>query len=60
MFGDFEAQRHWMEITQFLPLKQWYRFDLEYWGLDCEFLLSFELNFVLPSSTRRLFLCFRR
>ncbi|KAL7417090.1 glycosyl transferase [Mrakia frigida] len=34
MFGDFEAQRHWMEITQFLPMKEWYRFDLEYWGLD--------------------------
>lgn len=23
MFGDFEAQRHWMEITVHLPLKQW-------------------------------------
>lgn len=37
-----------MEITQFLPLKEWYRFDLEYWGLDCEFFASFELTFVLP------------
>ncbi|QLG74410.1 hypothetical protein HG535_0G02930 [Zygotorulaspora mrakii] len=34
MFGDFEAQRHWMEITQHLPISQWYWFDLEYWGLD--------------------------
>ncbi|KAG7661632.1 ALG6 [[Candida] subhashii] len=34
MFGDFEAQRHWMEITINLPLSQWYYFDLEYWGLD--------------------------
>ncbi|CCK70951.1 dolichyl-P-Glc:Man(9)GlcNAc(2)-PP-dolichol alpha-1,3-glucosyltransferase KNAG_0F02890 [Huiozyma naganishii CBS 8797] len=34
MFGDFEAQRHWMEITQHLPVSQWYWFDLQYWGLD--------------------------
>lgn len=34
MFGDFEAQRHWMEITQHLPMSQWYWFDLGYWGLD--------------------------
>lgn len=34
LFGDFEAQRHWMEITQHLPISQWYWFDLEYWGLD--------------------------
>lgn len=34
MFGDFEAQRHWLEITQHLPVSQWYWFDLEYWGLD--------------------------
>lgn len=32
--GDFEAQRHWMEITNHLPVSQWYFFDLEYWGLD--------------------------
>ena len=24
MFGDYEAQRHWMEITYSLPAKQWY------------------------------------
>lgn len=23
MFGDFEAQRHWMEITYHLPIDQW-------------------------------------
>jgi hypothetical protein len=23
MFGDFEAQRHWMEITFHLPIQQW-------------------------------------
>ncbi|CAL9732923.1 dolichyl pyrophosphate Man9GlcNAc2 alpha-1,3-glucosyltransferase [Monosporozyma unispora] len=34
MFGDFEAQRHWLEITQHLPISKWYWFDLEYWGLD--------------------------
>lgn len=34
MFGDFEAQRHWMEITQHLPISEWYWFDLQYWGLD--------------------------
>ena len=34
LYGDFEAQRHWMEITQYLPISQWYWFDLDYWGLD--------------------------
>ena len=38
MFGDFEAQRHWMEITASLPIGDWYRNstdnDLQYWGLD--------------------------
>lgn len=37
-FGDYEAQRHWMEITINLPIKEWYRNssnnDLRYWGLD--------------------------
>ena len=32
--GDFEAQRHWMELTWHLPISQWYWYDLEYWGLD--------------------------
>lgn len=32
--GDYEAQRHWMEITYHLPLNEWYYHDLEYWGLD--------------------------
>ena len=27
MFGDFEAQRHWMEITQHLPVREWYWYD---------------------------------
>ncbi|KAJ1405375.1 Glycosyl transferase, ALG6/ALG8 [Sesbania bispinosa] len=37
-FGDYEAQRHWMEITLNLPIREWYRNgtnnDLSYWGLD--------------------------
>jgi len=34
MHGDFEAQRHWLEITTHLPASQWYFYDLEWWGLD--------------------------
>lgn len=38
MFGDYEAQRHWMEITLHLAPRDWYRNtsdnDLQYWGLD--------------------------
>ncbi|OAP57132.1 hypothetical protein AYL99_07869 [Fonsecaea erecta] len=34
MHGDFEAQRHWMEMTIHLPVSQWYFYDLQYWGLD--------------------------
>lgn len=39
MFGDFEAQRHWVEITNHLDLDEWYMGkhednDLQYWGLD--------------------------
>ncbi|OLY85791.1 Dolichyl pyrophosphate Man9GlcNAc2 alpha-1,3-glucosyltransferase [Smittium mucronatum] len=34
MFGDYEAQRHWMELTTHLPTSQWYFYSLEYWGLD--------------------------
>jgi alpha-1,3-glucosyltransferase len=34
MFGDYEAQRHWMELTVHLPVKEWYTYDLQYWGLD--------------------------
>jgi len=37
-YGDYEAQRHWMEITVHTPVKQWYQNttdnDLRYWGLD--------------------------
>ncbi|KAI8940222.1 hypothetical protein NX059_003925 [Plenodomus lindquistii] len=34
MHGDFEAQRHWMELTTHLPVSKWYFYDLQWWGLD--------------------------
>lgn len=38
MYGDYEAQRHWMEITVNIPPSKWYTNsslnDLNYWGLD--------------------------
>ncbi|KAK5117726.1 hypothetical protein LTR62_005150 [Meristemomyces frigidus] len=34
MHGDFEAQRHWMEITINLPVSHWYFHELQWWGLD--------------------------
>ncbi|KAF7299547.1 Glycosyltransferase family 57 protein [Mycena chlorophos] len=34
MFGDYEAQRHWMELSIHLPFSRWYTYDLQYWGLD--------------------------
>ena len=38
MFGDYEAQRHWMEITINTPIAEWYvetsSNNLNYWGLD--------------------------
>ncbi|KAK9173055.1 ALG6 ALG8 glycosyltransferase family protein [Cryptosporidium meleagridis] len=38
MFGDFEAQRHWIEITTNLPVNMWYidnkHNNLSYWPLD--------------------------
>ncbi|KAG2393127.1 hypothetical protein C9374_009704 [Naegleria lovaniensis] len=41
MYGDFEAQRHWIEITKHLPISEWYFYDLEYWGLDYPPLTAF-------------------
>lgn len=38
VFGDYEAQRHWMEITVHTPASDWYTNtsanNLSYWGLD--------------------------
>lgn len=39
--GDYEAQRHWMEITYHLPISEWYWHSLEYWGLDYPPLTSY-------------------
>nr|XP_045616974.1 dolichyl pyrophosphate Man9GlcNAc2 alpha-1,3-glucosyltransferase-like isoform X1 [Procambarus clarkii] len=45
MFGDYEAQRHWQEVTVNLPVKEWYvnstSNDLLYWGLDYPPLTSY-------------------
>jgi alpha-1,3-glucosyltransferase len=60
-FGDFEAQRHWMEITVNLPTKDWYAGsqanDLTYWGLDYppltayhELILGFFSRILEPAS----------
>lgn len=29
MYGDYEAQRHWQEITVNLPIQQWYVIDVQ-------------------------------
>ncbi|KAJ1956731.1 Glucosyltransferase-like protein, partial [Dipsacomyces acuminosporus] len=42
MYGDYEAQRHWMEITTHLPPSQWYFYELQYWGLDYPPLTAFQ------------------
>lgn len=34
LYGDMEAQRNWMSITNHLPVSQWYWHNLDYWGLD--------------------------
>ncbi|KAF9029779.1 ALG6, ALG8 glycosyltransferase [Hymenopellis radicata] len=34
MYGDFEAQRHWLEVALHVPLRQWYYYDLQWWGMD--------------------------
>jgi alpha-1,3-glucosyltransferase len=41
VFGDYEAHRHWMEITLHLPIHQWYTYKLEYWKLDYPPLLAY-------------------
>lgn len=41
MYGDYEAQRHWMELTIHLPFSKWYYYDLPYWGLDYPPLTAF-------------------
>ncbi|PWA83913.1 ALG6, ALG8 glycosyltransferase family [Artemisia annua] len=62
-YGDFEAQRHWMEITTSLPVHEWYhnttQNDLTYWGLDYPPLTAYQsyvhglvLKFFHPDSVQ--------
>ncbi|XP_037959961.1 probable dolichyl pyrophosphate Man9GlcNAc2 alpha-1,3-glucosyltransferase isoform X2 [Teleopsis dalmanni] len=45
MYGDYEAQRHWQEITINLNPTNWYtnssKNDMQYWGLDYPPLTAF-------------------
>ncbi|KAF5176215.1 Dolichyl pyrophosphate Glc1Man9GlcNAc2 alpha-1,3-glucosyltransferase [Thalictrum thalictroides] len=60
-YGDYEAQRHWMEITLNTPVREWYRNttsnNLSYWGLDYPPLTAYQsyahslfLDFFHPDS----------
>lgn len=57
MFGDYEAQRHWQEITVNLEVKQWYtnstHNDLQYWGLDYPPLTAYH-SYLLGRAAERL------
>lgn len=33
-FGDYEAQRHWMELTLHRPIREWYSDSSKWWDLD--------------------------
>jgi len=46
MFGDYEAQRHWMELTQALHPDEWYTYDLGYWGVDYPPLTCYHMKLV--------------
>lgn len=58
LFGDYEAQRHWMEITTNLPAKDWYRNtsdnDLLYWGLDYPPLTAYHM-YIVGYASNKLF-----
>ncbi|VDN50621.1 unnamed protein product [Dracunculus medinensis] len=58
MFGDFEAQRHWMEITFNLPINLWYvndtNNDLNYWGLDYPPLTAYHSYIMGVINSKRL------
>jgi hypothetical protein len=45
-FGDYDAQRHWMELTPHLTPADWYRNtsdnDLVYWALDYSPLFAYQ------------------
>jgi alpha-1,3-glucosyltransferase len=45
MFGDYEAQRHWMEITYHLPVKQWFAVKLYFfYDVCCVMYLDLKLS----------------
>lgn len=63
MHGDYEAQRHWMEITLNLQVIDWYRNstanNLTYWGLDYPPLTAYQsllhgffLNYSVPDAVK--------
>ncbi|XP_063388623.1 dolichyl pyrophosphate Man9GlcNAc2 alpha-1,3-glucosyltransferase [Cydia fagiglandana] len=63
MYGDYEAQRHWQEITVHTPVATWYfnttQNDLQYWGLDYppltayhSFLMGKVADWIDPESVR--------
>ncbi|KAF9976801.1 Glucosyltransferase-like protein, partial [Modicella reniformis] len=33
-YGDYEAQRHWMELTIHRPIREWYSDNSKWWDLD--------------------------
>ena len=60
-YGDFEAQRHWMELAIYLPPEEWYtnsKLNKEkYWPLDYpplsgyhSYILGKILNYFIPES----------
>lgn len=57
LFGDYEAQRHWQEVTVNLPIKDWYENttdnDLLYWGLDYPPLTAYH-SFIVGHIAQRI------
>ena len=57
MFGDYEAQRHWQEITVNVDMRDWYENttdnDLLYWGLDYPPLTAYH-SYVLGLTAQRV------
>lgn len=43
-FGDFEAQRHWKEVTVNLPIPAWYSYSPDWWPLDYPPLTAYHEN----------------
>jgi len=51
-FGDYEAHRHWMEVTTSVPLAEWYSYDTDYWGLDYPPLMAYLERILGAASVR--------